>query len=136
MQRINPYLNFPGTCKQAVEHYAKVLGGTIEMMQTNGESPMKDQMPPERHNDVIHARLRIGDDVIMASDAPPQYFEKQQGLWVSFQADSVEHGEKIWAGLAEGGEVRMPFAETFWAPRFGMVIDRFGTPWMVNVEHK
>jgi PhnB protein len=130
-----PYLNFNGQCAEAFRFYEQVLGGRIEMMMTNGESPMAEQVPPALRDRVMHARLAVGDQVLFASDAPPEYYQKPQGLYVSIQVDEPAEAERIFRSLAEGGTVMMPFEKTFWAAGgFGMLVDRFGTPWMVNCE--
>lgn len=131
--KFTPYLNFNGQCAEAFRFYEQVLGGKLEMT-THGESPIAGEVPPEWHDRIMHARLVIGDQVLMGSDSPPEYFQKPQGLYVSIQIDDTEKGERIFNALAEGGTVTMPFAKTFWAAGFGMVTDRFGTPWMVNCE--
>jgi PhnB protein len=131
--RTNPYLMFDGQCKTAFEFYAKCLGGRIEMMQTHGESPAKDHTPREWHDKIIHARLTAEDVVLMGSDAPPGHQEKPQGMWVSLDVDKPADAQRIFSALADRGQVKMPFGQTFWAAGgFGMVVDRFGTPWMVN----
>jgi len=131
---VEPYLAFNGTCAEAFRTYEKVLGGKLEMM-THGESPMADQTPPDQRGRIMHARLDLGEGaVVMGSDAPPQYFTKPQGFSVSIGVKQTSEGERIFKALSEGGEVKMPFAKTFWAAGFGMCIDRFGIPWMVNCE--
>jgi PhnB protein len=132
--KLNPYLNFNGQCKEAFELYAKVLGGKIEMMMTFGDSPAAEHSEPGMHDRIMHARLVAGDAVLLASDAPPQYYEKPQGTSVSVHVGSPEEAERVFHGLAEGGQVTMPIQETFWSPRFGMLVDRFGIPWFVNCE--
>jgi len=129
--RIHPYLNFDGDCRAAFELYARTLGGKLEAMQAHGGSPMKDHTPPEWHDKILHARLTVGDAVIMGSDAPPEHHEKPQGVWVSIDVDKRADAERIFKALSEKGQVRMPMQQTFWG-LFGMTIDRFGTPWMVN----
>lgn len=131
-----PYLNFDGNCREAIELYADVLGGEIIMMQTHGESPIADETPPEQHDKILHARLEAGDVLLMASDAPPGYYSKPQGLFVSLNPDTVEDAERIYAALSKGGHVFMKLEETFWAERFAMFADRFGTPWMINAGEK
>lgn len=131
--QVNAYLTFDGRCGEAFRTYAKVLGGKLEMM-TNGESPVADQTPPDQRDRILHARLDLGDSVLMGSDAPPQYFTQPQGFSVSIGLKDSAQGERIFRALSEGGTVKMPFAKTFWAERFGMCIDRFGTPWIVNCE--
>jgi PhnB protein len=132
--QFTPYLNFDGDCAEAFRFYAEAMGAEIVMMQTHGQSPMAGKAPPEWNDRVLHARLVLRDGVLMGSDAPPQYFQPAQGLSVSFQASDAAEAERVFAALAEGGNVSMPIGETFWAERFGMVTDRFGTPWMVNFE--
>jgi PhnB protein len=133
--QVNPYLNFNGQCAEAFRFYEQVLGGKIETMMTHGESPIAGEVPPEWHERIMHARLVVGDQVLMASDSPPEYYEKPQGLSVALNVDSPADAERIFHALAEQGTVKMPFEKTFWAAGgFGMLVDRFGTPWMVNCE--
>jgi PhnB protein len=132
--KINAYLNFDGQCAEAFRFYERVLGGTIEIMQTHGDSPMRDQTPPEWHDRIMHVRLVVDDQVLMGSDFPPQYATKAQGFAVSLHVDDPADAERVFDALAEGGSVGMPLQQTFWAARFGMLTDRFGTPWMVNCE--
>ena len=130
---LSPYLNFNGQCAAAFKFYEQCLGGKIVMMQTHGESPMKDHVPPEWRDKVLHARLVVGGEALMGSDAPSDHYERPQGIYVSISVAPAD-GERIFNALAEGGNVSMPFQKTFWSPGFGMVVDRFGTPWMVNSE--
>ncbi len=132
--QLSPYLNFNGQCRAAFEFYEQCLGGKIEGMQTHGDSPMAGQTPPGWKDRILHARLVVGDAVLMGSDGPPEYYAKPQGVYVSLQVDDAADADRIFNALAESGTVTMPIAETFWAARFGMVVDRFGTPWMVNCE--
>jgi PhnB protein len=132
--QINAYLNFNGTCAEAFRFYEQVLGGKITMMQTHGESPMRDQVPADWHDAVMHVSLAVGDQVLMGSDAPGEYYEKPQGFSVSLQVQEAADAERIFNALAEGGRVKMPLQKTFWAGRFGMLVDRFGTPWIINGE--
>jgi PhnB protein len=132
--KVNPYVMFNGQCKEAFQFYERVLRGKILFMMTYGESPAKDQMPPATHNLVIHATLSLDDQLIMASDTPPDRYEKPQGLYISLHFTDVGEGEKVFKALSEDGNVQMPFEKTFWADRFGMCVDRFGIPWMVNCE--
>jgi PhnB protein len=130
--QIVPYLNFRNQCRQAFEFYAGLLGGEVEFIQTFGESPIAGETPPEWHDAVMHASLRYPGGQLMASDAPGDMFRPAQGLWVSLHVESPDEADRLWTALAEGGSVTMPLEPTFWAKRFGMVTDRFGTPWMVN----
>ena len=131
-----PYLTFDGTTTEAFAFYAKVLGGEIEFSQTFGESPMKDQVPPEYRNRIMHAKLRLPDGPLMASDAGPwaPLDGPMRACSLSLHYPDIEKARKVFDALAEGGSVGMPFGETFWAAGFGMLTDRFGVAWMVNVE--
>ena len=133
MMEIAPYLNFSGRCREAFEFYAATLGGRIEQMMTHGESPMKDQSPPELLDQIMHARLVVDGEAIMGSDAPLSQQAKPQGVWVSLHFDDLARAERVFAALSEGGQVAMPFQKTFWGS-FGMTTDRFGTPWMINSQ--
>jgi PhnB protein len=131
---LNAYLTFNGQCEQAFRFYERCLGGKIEMMMTHGESPMAEQTPPELRSRIMHARMTVGNAVLMGADASPQFFSQPQEFSVSISVKDADEAQRIFTALAEGGTVRMPLQETFWAKRFGMLIDRFGTPWMVNCE--
>ncbi len=132
--QLNPYLTFSGQCEDACKFYAKALGAKIEMMMPYEGSPVADQIPAEWRNKVMHARLTIGDQRLMACDAPPGRAEPMQGFSVTLGVENAAEAERIFAALADGATIRMPIQETFWATRFGMLVDRFGTPWMINCE--
>ena len=136
--KIHAYLNFPGTCEQAMTHYAKVLGGQVVAMLPYAGSPMAEEeecaFPDGYDGKIMHACVMVGDQILMASDAPTDRFERPQGFAVSLLVDTPAEGERIFNALAEGGSVLMPYQPTFWASGFGMVTDRFGTPWMINCE--
>lgn len=130
---LTPYLNFNGTCAAAFKFYEQALGGRIEFLQTHGESPLKDHVPPDWQDKVIHVCLNVGGRRLMGSDAPTDQYLAAQGMHVSLQVQSADEGKRVFHALAAGGRVTMPYGQTFWSPGFGMVVDRFGTPWMVNV---
>jgi PhnB protein len=132
--QFTPYLNFNGDCEEAFKLYERVLGGKIEAMITHGGSPIAKEVPSTWHNRIMHARLVVGDAVLMASDSPPEHYEKPRGLFVSIGVDDPAEADRIFYALAENGTVTMPIEKTFWAARFGMLVDRFGTPWMINCE--
>ncbi len=132
--RANAYLNFNGNCEQAFRFYAEATGATIDQMMSFENSPMVDQMPPEARKMIIHASMRIGDTVVMASDAPGERYQKPQGFSVSLVVDKTAEAEHVFAALSSGGEVSMPLQQTFFAAGFGMLTDKFGVPWMVNCE--
>jgi PhnB protein len=131
---VSPYLTFNGTCEEALKFYEQTLGAQIETVFKNEGSPAAEHMPPDWGDKVLHARFKIGDTAVMASDAPPDHYSKPNGFSLSISLSDTAEGEKIFNRLAEGGSVRMPFAPTFWAKGFGMCVDRFGIPWMVNCE--
>jgi len=130
--KLNPYLAFDGRCREAFEFYRTTLGGQIAFIQTIGESPMAASMPAEAHGRVMHVTLHIGDQVLQGADAPPGQFTKPAGFCVALHFDDAVEGQRVFDGLAQKGNVQMPFQETFWAKGFGMLIDQFGTPWIVN----
>jgi PhnB protein len=134
--QLNPYLFFKGECKEAFTFYAKVLGGKITAMTTHRETPAAEQTKPEWQDKIIHARMTFGDQALMASDAPPEHYRPMQGFSVTVSVDEPAEAERIFKAFSEGGQVTMPIQETFWAIRFGMLVDRFGTPWFVNCEKK
>ena|SRR2546421_12804838 len=131
---LNPYLHFSGQCETAFKFYEKALGGKIESMMTHGESPMADKVSADWRTKIMHARLNVGDGVLMGSDAPPQYYKKPQGFSVSLGLKDPAKAESIFKALSEKGAVEMPLQQTFWAKRFGMCTDQFGIPWMINCE--
>jgi len=132
--QINPYLFYNGQCEAAFKFYEKCLGGKIVFKITNGESPMANETPPERQNQILHARFVLGDNVLMGSDAPPERFDQPQGFSVSLNVKTAEEAERVFAALSEKAKINMPIQETFWAIRFGMLVDQFGIPWMINCE--
>ncbi len=131
---VSPYLFFSGTCEEALKFYEETLGARIEGVLKNEGSPAQKDLPPDWKDKVLHARFRIGDHVLMASDAPPGHYRPPQGFSISVSLDDNRKAEQIFNKLAETGSVQMPFGPTFWAKGFGMCVDRFGIPWMVNSE--
>jgi PhnB protein len=129
---LSPYLFFDSNCEAAFKFYEKTLGGKIEMMLRNEEGPPEMASPPERKHKIMHARMTIGDQVLMASDAPPDHFHKPQGFSVSLTVKDPAEAERKFKALSEGGSVNMPFGKTFFSKGFGMCSDQFGIPWMVN----
>jgi PhnB protein len=129
---LNPYLFFDGDCEEAFKFYETLLGGKIVAMMPHEGTPAENSVPPEWRKKIIHACMNVAGTMLMASDAPPAHSQKPQGFYVNIGVKTAEDAERIFKGLEHGGKVTMALAETFWAVRFGMVIDRFGTPWMVN----
>jgi PhnB protein len=132
--QMNPYLYFDGNCEAAFKFYEKVLGAKIDALMTHEGTPAGEHVPAEWLTKILHARLTIGEQVLMASDAPPGRFEKQAGFSLNLGFTDATEAERIFHALAENGSETMPIAETFWAVRFGMLVDQFGIPWMVNCE--
>jgi PhnB protein len=130
--QLNPYLSFNGQCEAAFKFYQQCLGGNIQTMMTWGDSPMGDQVPSEWRDKIIHVSLIVGDTALLGSDAPPDRYEKPRGISVTIQINDPAEAERIFNALAEDGTVQMPIQQTFWAALFGMCVDRFGIPWMVN----
>ncbi|HWA92802.1 MAG TPA: VOC family protein [Rhizomicrobium sp.] len=129
--QLNTYVHYNGNCDDAFRFYEQALGGKIEMRQTYGASPAGAQTPPEMKDKIIHARIRIGDTVLMGSDAPPQRRGTPDGFSLSLSCATPEEAERVFAALSDGGRIEMPMAESFFAHRFGMLADKFGMAWMV-----
>jgi PhnB protein len=132
--QLNPYLTFNGQCEAAFKFYEKVLGGKIEAMMPHEGSPMEQHVPPEWRRKIMHALLRVGESVLMGSDAPPDRHEQMKGFSVTLGINDPQEAERLFHALSENGAVQMPIQKTFWAARFGMLVDQFGTPWMINCE--
>jgi PhnB protein len=132
--KVNTYLNFGGSCAEALRFYEQHLGGKILMRMTYGEMPEPKNFPPGMENSVLHARIVLGDATLMASDGPPERVQPMVGAHICLNVDSIEEAERIHAVLSEGGEVFMPMGETFFAHRFSMLRDKFGISWMVIRE--
>jgi PhnB protein len=130
--QVNAYLLFNGQCEEAFKFYESCFGARIDGMLKHAGSPAEAHVPPEWGDKILHARLLVGDTVVMASDAPPGHYEKPQGFSVNLQLKDADEAERIFKALSENGTVKMPLAQTFWAKRFGMCTDQFGIPWMIN----
>jgi PhnB protein len=129
--RLTTYLNFPGNCEQAFRFYEQHLGGTITFLQRHGESPERgpNQMPPDWKDKVLHARMDLGGTSLLGADVPQA--QPMRSAYLTLHVDTAEEADRIYALLVEHGEVFMPIAETFFAYRFAMFRDRFGTSWML-----
>jgi PhnB protein len=132
MTRLNPYLAFDGQCLAAFQFYEKCLGGKIIFKMTFGESPMADKTAPDWRDRIMHLSFSFRDQILAGADAPQGHYRKPQGFCVSLSVDDPAEADRIFQALAENAQIQMPIQETFWAMRFGMLIDKFGTPWMVN----
>lgn len=133
-QSLCTYLSFDGTCEEALKLYAEVFGGTIEMIMPFEGSPGESYVPEDWRNKVMHAQVNLGKWILMACDAPPGCYKKSQGFHVQASVNTAEEAERAFNALAKGGTVEMKLERTFWAERFGTVVDRFGTPWMINFQ--
>lgn len=129
-----PYLGFNGNCADAMRFYEKALGARLEMLMRGADSPMAADIPKEHAHRVIHARLALpGGGLLFAGDAPAGMpYEGIKGVSLTLNYDTTTEAQKVFAALADGGQITMPIAPTFWAKLCGMVVDRFGTPWIVN----
>lgn len=132
--QLNPYLNFNGNCAAAFKFYEKCLGGNIVAMVTYEGTPAADQVPASSRDKIIHARMTIDDKVLMGADAPPDRYEPMKGFSVSFTVDTPADAERVFKALSEKATVQMPMQQTFFAARFGALVDQFGTPWMIMCE--
>jgi len=130
--QINPYLHFNGDCEEAFKFYEQCLGGKIEGIFTYAGTPAEEQVPPEWRNKILHARLTVGDAVLMGCDVPAERYQEPKGFSVILEIKDPAEAERIFQAMAENGKVKMAMQETFWATRFGMLADQFGIPWMVN----
>jgi PhnB protein len=132
--QLNSYLTFNGQCETAFRFYEQSLGGKIEAMITHAGTPAEAHVPPEWRDKIMHARLNVGNGTVMGSDAPADRYEAPKGSWVQIAIGDPLEAERIFQALAENGTVKMPMQKTFWAASFGMLVDRFGIPWMINCE--
>ncbi len=131
---INPYLTFNGNCEEAFKAYAKILDGEIVAMIPHEGTPAESNVPPAWQKKILHARLALGDDTLMGSDVPPDRYKPVQGFSVTLRIKDIAEAERVFNALAEKATIGMPLGETFFAHRFGMLVDRFGTPWMIVCE--
>ena len=131
--QLNAYLSFDGNCAEAMKFYAGVLGAKLEALITYGQVPGGEPVPSSHADRIMHAYLVHKDFSLMAGDTPPGVsYGGIQGVMLALSYDTTAEAQRVFAALAEGGQVQMPIAETFWAHRWGMLIDRYGKPWMVN----
>ncbi|MBV8525166.1 MAG: VOC family protein [Acetobacteraceae bacterium] len=135
--RIEPYLSFDGRCEEAIEFYRQALGAEVVMLMRwkDHPEPQPGMPPPGAEDKIMHANLRIGGTTVMASDGRCQGQPNFQGFALSLTVGDEAEAERVFAALGDGGHVQMPLAKTFFSPKFGMVVDRFGVWWMVLVGH-
>jgi PhnB protein len=128
------YLNYGGNCKQAFHFYEQHLGGKVTMMMTHGQQPNPIDVPPDWKNAILHARISIGETELMGADIPPDRFQHMRSAYLSLLVNSIDEAERIYGLLFDGGQIFMPMEETFFAVRFAMLRDKFGTSWMILHE--
>ena len=132
--KLYTYLNYGGNCRQAFDFYVEQLGGKLTMLMTHGEQPGAKDVPPEWKDAVLHARMELGDTVLLGADVPPERFQPMRSAYLTLILDDPAEAERIYALLADRGQIFMAMEETFFAKRFAMLRDRFGTSWMVLCE--
>ena len=132
---VQPYLFFGGRCEEALEFYRNALG-ELEMLSRFKDAPEADMTQPGMENKVMHASFRIGETLLMASDGRCDGEPRFEGFSLSITVPDEEKADRVFNALADGGKITMPLEKTFWAPKFGMLEDRFGVGWMVSVQHK
>lgn len=131
---IEPYLFFNGRCEEAIEFYREALGAEVMMLMRFKQAPVQSMIQPGNAEKIMHARLRIGDAIVLVSDGMCSGEQKFDGFSLTLSVSTVEEADLRFNALADGGEVRMPLDKTFFSPRFGMLADRFGVGWIVLVE--
>jgi PhnB protein len=132
--KLHTYLNYGGNCEQAFRFYEQHLGGRISMMMTQGQQPNAKDVPPDQINAILYARMSLGETDLLGSDVPSERFQPMRSVYLSLSVNTIHEAERIFALLSDGGEVFMPMQETFFAFRFAMLRDKFGTSWMVINE--
>jgi len=130
--QVSPYLSFNGTCEAAFELYAQCLGGQLGAVFRYAGSPIDYQVPADWNDKVMHASVTVGELVLMGADVSPDRYEEPQGFSLSIQIKNTADAERVFRELSKEGRTVMPLEKTFWAERFGMLVDRFGIPWLIN----
>jgi PhnB protein len=132
--KLHTYLNYGGNCEQAFRFYEQHLGGKITMMMTHGEQPGSNSVPPDWRKAILHARMTIGETELLGADVPPDRFQPIRSAYLSLSVTTTDEAERIYGLLSDGGQIFMPMEETFFAFRFAMLRDKFGTSWMILHE--
>jgi PhnB protein len=130
--KLDIYLNYPGNCRDAFRFYEEHLGGKITMLMTHGEGPNAGNLPADQRDAVLHARLELGATVVMGADIPNS--EPMRSAYLTLTTDTAEDAERVYALLSDGGQIFMKMEKTFFANRFAMLRDKFGTSWMLLHE--
>jgi PhnB protein len=129
--KLHTYVNYGGNCEQAFRFYEQHLGGKITTMMTHSQQPDASNVPPGWQKAILYACMNIGETQLMGNDVPPDRFQPMRSVYLSLSVDSIEEAERLFALLSDGGQTFMPMQETFFAFRFAMLRDRFGTSWMI-----
>lgn len=132
--QMSPYLSFQGDCEAAFKFYEQCLGGQLGAIFRYAGSPLAEQVPAAWSDKVMHGSLTVGAQVLMGADVATEQYEEPKGISLLLQIKSTADAERIFHALAKNGRVVLPLEKTFWAERFGMVVDRFGIPWIINCE--
>ena len=130
--QMNAYLSFRGDCEAAFTFYAECLGGTVGQLFRYTGSPMAKDVPADWQNKIMHGSVTVGGQVFMGGDVAPERYESPKGFSLSLHLDDTTQAEHVFQQLATRGQIVLPLEKTFWAARFGMLIDRFGMPWLIN----
>lgn len=132
--QVNPYLSFQGDCEAAFDLYARCLGGRLGPIFLYGGTPLASNVSSDWANKVMHASVTLGEQILQGADVLPEQYEAPKGFSLSVQTESTDDAERVFRELGEGGKIVLPLEKTFWSPLFGMVVDRYGIPWMINCE--
>jgi PhnB protein len=129
--KVHMHVNYGGNCADAFRFYEQHLGGKISLMMTHGDSPQPDKVPAGWEQAILYAHMMFGETELSGNDVPPAQFQPMRSAYVSLSVDSTKEADRIFTLLSDGGQIFMPIAETFFAFRFGMLRDKFGTSWMI-----
>jgi PhnB protein len=132
--QMNPYLSFNGQCEEAFKFYEQCLGARLGLIFRYAGTPLSNDVPADWQDKVMHGSLTVGEQVLMGGDVAPDGYEEPQGFSLSLQINSIAEAERIFLELGKEGRVVVPLEQTFWAARFGMLVDRFGIPWLINCD--
>jgi PhnB protein len=132
--RISPHLCYDGQCREAMQLYQEILGGTIQTMLTYGETPMASSMDSRWHDRIVHATLVLDEVELTGVDTYAGAYQRPQGFFVTLSVAGLGRASEIFKALSHGGTTKVPFEKTFWSPGFGVLVDRFGIPWEINTD--
>jgi PhnB protein len=130
--QISPHLCFDGQCREAMQLYQSILGGTLQTMLTYGETPMASSIDSRWHDRIVHATLVLDEIELTGADLIAGSYERPQGFFVTLTVAEIDRASEIFRALSHGGTIKLPFEKTFWSPGFGVFVDRFGIPWEIN----